>query len=71
MNVEVTIRKDVDINTHINKYVNASVLLNGLVVSSLCPPIVEIDSLDGGYPNDNTYAPINANGLTGISGGTP
>jgi hypothetical protein len=34
-------------------------------------PEILIDSLNGGEPNDITYTPINANNLTGISGGTP
>jgi len=34
-------------------------------------PQLLIDSLDGGEPSDLTYTPINAQGLTGLSGGTP
>jgi len=45
--------------------------LNGLLVTSLVPPIVEYDSLDGGTPSDITYTPINSEGIVGISGGMP
>jgi hypothetical protein len=40
-------------------------------LSPVALPEILIDSLDGGNPNDITYIPINANGLTGISGGLP
>lgn len=39
--------------------------------SPIALPEILIDSLNGGEPNDNAYTPINANNLTGISGGTP
>jgi hypothetical protein len=40
-------------------------------LSPVALPEILIDSLDGGNVNDITYIPINANGLTGISGGQP
>lgn len=64
---------------YLSPNISADALLNiGIVVealitsdSPLCPPDIPIDSLDGGEPGDIVYTPINANGLTGISGGLP
>lgn len=58
-----------EIDVTISQNVNAVVSLNGIV--AITPPVTLIDSLDGGEPMDITYAPINAEGLTGISGGLP
>lgn len=49
--------------------ITAVVNLNTLNPVAL--PEILIDSLNGGEPQDITYAPINANNLTGISGGQP
>jgi hypothetical protein len=71
VNVDVIISENVQVDTIVSTSLSVVASLNGLLVTSLCPPIVEYDSLDGGQPSDITYAPINSEGIVGISGGMP
>jgi hypothetical protein len=71
LNVDVFISNIVDVNAEVSTSIDATAMLNGVIVTSLCPPVTEYDSLDGGVPSDNTYTPINSEGIVGISGGMP
>jgi hypothetical protein len=61
-----------EVGVEVSNRIEVGVVINGVVnIATEGEPAIEIDSLDGGVPADTVYAAINANGLTGISGGTP
>lgn len=63
------IKNKITVNCNVKDKVTA--IANIKTLAPTVPPSILIDSLDGGQPMDITYIPINANNLTGISGGTP
>lgn len=63
------IKNKITVNCNVKDKVTA--IVNIKTLSPVALPQILIDSLDGGQPMDVSYLPINANNLTGISGGTP
>ena len=63
------IKNKIVVTTEIKNKVEATAYIKSLSPIEL--PEILIDSLNAGEPIDETYLPINANGLTGISGGQP
>lgn len=61
LNIEATAELDLELEALV--YITSD--------TPITPPEVLIDSLDGGTPYDITYLPINAQNLTGLSGGQP